>query len=459
MDLINRLNSPMALYVEDLTEHPLELERRRETARKTVCESPASFLVGSVESVSQKMAHLEQHLNSSVTDDLVIESPETCGTLCGRFTPWSNPTEQRERSKECIEKKMERFTCRLKKSMTKTDYAKYPKTQESAKKEMKPRLVELCQFPGISYSDPLPLPHDISPCIIIEKVLSAHKNTGAKICSTRELHRILTTPVFQKILLDCYWWIFLDRYIPDAECQSTLFDRVAESYIQLLILCQGSYHGDAFLNVFPSVLSQAVYSSFCFSFPQSMHQFQSDDFKTELCNLLWQWFGGIWPISRVYNTWDYLNLEPKDDTTNMKIKQKKDSDALWFSLSNAEELNGFSSTLGFRSRKCSVIKPSRKNSSAANQTSLHKKEATISYEHLQFLTDFEARKVAKLKKDTVNTQTQECHSASHKTNVVHMAFNLHGHSPLVQYYLEKQKADSQAGVSVLVHWTETQKPA
>ncbi|XP_077134743.1 protein FAM227A isoform X2 [Ranitomeya variabilis] len=428
MDLINRLNSPMALYVEDLTEHPLELERRRETARKAVCESSTSFLVGCVESVSQKMAHLDQHLNNFSTDDLVIESPEIYGRLsnAGRFTRWFNPMEQRKKNKECNEEEMEKFPRRYQISMTKTDYAKYPKPQESTKKEMKQRLVELYQFPGFSYCDPLPLPHDISPYTIIEKVVSAHKNTGEKICSTRELHRILSTPLFQKILLDCYWWIFLHRYI-----------------------------------VFPSVLSQAVYSSFCFSFPQSMHQFQSYDFKTELCNLLWQWFGGICPISGVHNPWDYLNLEPKDNTTNMKVKQKKDSDVLWFSLPNAEELNGISSTLGFRSRKCSVLKPSRKNSSAANQTSLHKEKTTISLsnEHLQFLPDSKAKKVAKLKKEKGRTQTKESHSASHTTNVVHMAFNLHGHSPLVQYYLEKQKADSQAGVCVLVHRTEAQKRA
>ncbi|KAM4021763.1 protein FAM227A [Anomaloglossus baeobatrachus] len=417
MDLINRLNSPMVRYVEDLTEHPLELERRREMAREAVRESPASFLVGSVESVSQKIAHLEQDLknfDTDDTDDLVIESPETYRTLssAGRFTPWYIPKEQSKKTKECIKKEMEKFTHRYQISVTKTDFAKYPKTQESTKKEIKPKLVELYQFPGFSYCDPLPLPHEILPCTIIEKVVSAHKNSGAKICSTRELHRILGTPIFQKILLDCYWWIFLHRYTPDSECQSKLFDRVAENYIQLLTLCQASYHGDAFLNVFPSVLCQAVYSSFCFSFPQSMHQFQSDEFKTQLCNLLWQWFGGICPISGIYNTWDYLNLEPRDDTTNIKVKHNKDSDAAWFKLSNEEELGGFSSTLGFRSRKCSVRKPSRKNSSAVTQTSIHKKEAV---------------------------------------------FNLRGHSPLVQYYLEKQKADSQAGVSVLVHRTETHK--
>ncbi|XP_040264714.1 protein FAM227A [Bufo bufo] len=256
MDSINRLNSPMALYVEDLTEHPLELERRREIAQKTVRESPASFLVGSMESVSQKVAHLEQQLKNVFNDDLVNKSPDIYGTLphSACFTPWYNPKEQRvqfdKKSKEYDKKELQKFTHRYKRSMTKTEFAEYPKTKESTTKEIKPKpkLVELYHFPGFSYQDPLSLPHEISPRTIIEKVVSAHKNTGAKICPTRELYRFLITPVAQKILLDCYWWFFLHRYKPDTESQNKLFGRVAENYIQLLALCKSSYHGNAFLN-------------------------------------------------------------------------------------------------------------------------------------------------------------------------------------------------------------------
>ncbi|XP_056379840.1 protein FAM227A isoform X2 [Hyla sarda] len=461
MDSINRLNSPMALYVEDLTEQPLELERRKKTAQKSVQESPASFLVGSMESVSQKIAHLEQQLNNFCSDDLAIESPEMQRTksieehLTKCYNPKKKKTQCEKKSKEYEKNELQKFTHRYQLSMIKTDFAKYPKSVEMSKKEikLKPKLAELYQFPGFSNHGPLPLPHEVSMSTIIEKVVSAHKNTGAKICPTRELYRTLSTPVAQKILLDCFWWIFLQSYKPDAESQSKLFDRVAENYIHLLTLSQGSYHGDAFLNVFPSVLSQAIYSSFCFSFPQSLHQFQSDDFKDHLCSLLWQWFGGICPVSGVYNTWDRSTLEPKDDTSNGKVQEKKDSDSFWFGLSNAEEHNKFSTTLGFRPRKYSVFKPSRKNSSAAVQPSLHKKEVAVSLpiKHSQSLAGSEARDVAKLK------PTEESRSVCQKSNFIHMVFNLSGHSPLVQYYLEKQKADSQSGMNVLVHRTEIQK--
>lgn len=466
MESINRLNSPMALCVEDLTQHPLELERRRESAQKAAQESPAPFLVGSIESVSHKIAHLEQQLKNFCTDDLAIESSEIYRTLSpdGNISPWYNPNEKRtqfeKKSTEKDRKELQKFTHRYQLSMTKTDYAKSPKTQEITNKEIKSKmkLVELYQFPGFSDHGPSPLPNEILLRTIIEKVVSAHKNTGAKICPTKELYRILSTPVAQMILLDCYWWIFLHTYKPDTESQSKLFGRIAENYIQLLTLCQGSYHGDAFLNVFPSILSQAIYSSFCFSFPQSLQQFQSDDFKAPLCSLLWQWFGGICPISGVYNTWDYLTLEPKDDTANDNIKQKKDSSSSWFALLNAEEHHVFS-TIGSRPRKYSVFKPSRKNSTAANQSFLHQKEASISpsNEQLQCLPGSEVRERGKLKtgmRCSKVTPTKEFQPACQRLHFTHVLFNLSGHSPVVQYYLEKQKADSRTGVNVLVHRTE-----
>ncbi|XP_069825017.1 protein FAM227A isoform X2 [Dendropsophus ebraccatus] len=441
MESINRLNSPMALYVEDLKEHPLELEKRRKTAQNAVQESSASFLVGSIESVSQKIAHLEEQLKTFCSDDLETESPEIYrkifldGQSPSYFDPMKEKTQCEKKSKEYDTRDLQQFTHRYQMSMTKKDFVKYPKAQEITKKDIKPKLAELCQFPGFSYHGPVPLPHEISVNTIIEKVVSAHKKTGAKICSTRQLHRILSAPVTQTILLDCYWWIFLQRYKPDAESQSKLFDRVAENYIQLLTLCQGSYHGDAFLN------------------------FQSDDFKAELCGLLWQWFGGICPVSGVYNSWDYVTLEPKDDTSNGKVQQKIDLDTFWF---GTEEKNTFSTSSGFRARKYSVFKPSRKNSSASSHSSLHKKEAALppSIEHLQGLKGSEARDVGKLKtgmKSSKVTPAKESRPACQKANFIHMAFNLSGHSPLVQYYLEKRQADPQAGVSVLVQRTEIQK--
>ncbi|XP_063796548.1 protein FAM227A isoform X4 [Pseudophryne corroboree] len=358
MDSINRFNSPMVLCLEDLTEPHLEQQRRKETTQKLVQESSASFLIGSMETVSQNVANLEQDFKCFGADDFVIESLEfyTSLSTAGQFQPEheAKPARTQEKSaqtKEHDKTELQRFTHRHQLSATNTVLA----TERSA----------------------------------------------TKICSPRELRRTLSKAVTQKILLDCFWWIFLNRYKPDGECQRKMFDRVAENYVQLLRLCQDSYHGDAFLSVFPCVLSQAIYCSFCFSFPQSLHQFQSDDFKAQLCSLLWQWIGGICPILGIYNTWNYVALEPPDDMIHGKEMQKKAS-----------------TNKGGKNLKGDVLRlhPSCNGSTA-----------------------------------------KELCPASCRPPVTHMLFNLQGHSPLIQYYLQKQKVEPQAGLNILVQRTEIQK--
>ncbi|XP_063796546.1 protein FAM227A isoform X2 [Pseudophryne corroboree] len=406
MDSINRFNSPMVLCLEDLTEPHLEQQRRKETTQKLVQESSASFLIGSMETVSQNVANLEQDFKCFGADDFVIESLEfyTSLSTAGQFQPEheAKPARTQEKSaqtKEHDKTELQRFTHRHQLSATNTVLA----TERSATKQMKtkPKLVELYQFPGFSDHCPTPLPYETAISTIIGNVVSAHKSTGGKICSPRELRRTLSKAVTQKILLDCFWWIFLNRYKPDGECQRKMFDRVAENYVQLLRLCQDSYHGDAFLSVFPCVLSQAIYCSFCFSFPQSLHQFQSDDFKAQLCSLLWQWIGGICPILGIYNTWNYVALEPPDDMIHGKEMQKKAS-----------------TNKGGKNLKGDVLRlhPSCNGSTA-----------------------------------------KELCPASCRPPVTHMLFNLQGHSPLIQYYLQKQKVEPQAGLNILVQRTEIQK--
>ncbi|XP_073448629.1 protein FAM227A isoform X2 [Aquarana catesbeiana] len=191
---------------------------------------------------------------------------------------------------------------------------------------------------------------------------------------------------------------------PDGKCQQLLFDRVAENYVRLLDLCQKLRNGDAFLNSFPLSVSQTIYSSFCFSFPQSLHQFQSDDFKTQLCSVIWQWFGGICPTPGSYKSWDYDTLEPKDDMPRKKEKQRKDSS--FFDLYPSKEQIPVTT--------CYNMKPT-KNSKQKSHPTFCEPEFTC------------------------------------------MAFNLNGHSPLMQYYLKKKKAESQAGINILVRRTELQK--
>ncbi|KAM5148052.1 LOW QUALITY PROTEIN: protein FAM227A [Mantella aurantiaca] len=407
MDSINRLSSPMALCVEDFTEPPLEQEKRKESIRKAVRSFQAPFLIGSMEGVSKKIEHLEEEIRAFGSHDLMIESSE----LYGRISPHEHQTpyhkvtgssilKKSEQIKDRERKDLQRFTQEFQMSMRNMKSAVYQQSYRSTNKKANsmPKLVELYQFPQYVDEGPTPLPYETALSTIISNVVSSHKKRGGMILPPRKLWGTLTTPLVQEIVLDCFWWIFLHMYKPDAECQRKLFDRVAQDYVRLLDLCQKLPNGDALLNIFPSFLSQTIYSSFCFSFPQSVHQFQSDDFKTQLCSVLWQWFGGICPTPRCYNSWDFDALEPKDDMSHKKEKQK---DSSFFDLYPSKERA--SVTTSYRPRK------------------------------------------------------QKCRPAFCEPEFTSMAFNLNGNSPLMQYYLKMQKAELEAGLNIFVRRTELQK--
>ncbi|XP_072277197.1 protein FAM227A [Pyxicephalus adspersus] len=276
--------------------------------------------------------------------------------------------------------------------------AEYQQSFRNTKKKasQKPKLVELYQFPGFVDKVPIPLPYETALNTIIGNVMSSHKQRGVV--------RIFNTPVVQEIVLDCFWWIFLHMYKPNAEHQRKLFDRVAQNYVRLLDLCLKLTSGDALLNIFPTLLSQIIYSSFCFSFPQSLHRFHTRHFKSQLCCLLWQWFGGLCPNPGSYNNWDYDALEPKEDMSHKKEKQNKDSS--FFDLF-----------------------PSKKQLSATTSYSLRPKKHP----------------------------KQKPHPTFREPEFTCMAFNLNGNSPLMQYYLKRQKAELHSGTNILVRRTEPKK--
>ncbi|DAA29152.1 TPA: hypothetical protein BOS_6133 [Bos taurus] len=59
----------------------------------------------------------------------------------------------------------------------------------------------------------------------------------------------------------------------------------------------------------PSLLSKALYTSFCCCFPQSW--FNTHEFKSDICNTMSLWISGIYPCPHSYNSWDYSKLDPE----------------------------------------------------------------------------------------------------------------------------------------------------
>ncbi|XP_074924383.1 protein FAM227A isoform X4 [Chelonoidis abingdonii] len=193
----------------------------------------------------------------------------------------------------------------------------------------KNKLVELYQYPGYNEHEPTPLPNGTELAEVIEKVVCAQRKSasGKTPFPSKMLQKFLTTPVSQAILLDSFWWFFLHLYQPNREIQGRLFDRIAKNYAALLFDCHRFRYQNALIKVFPSLLSQTLYTCFCSSFPRSW--FNTDEFKSQLCNVLSEWMAGTLPVPGSYSNWDYSHLEPerfrREDLLSTKGKQRKES--------------------------------------------------------------------------------------------------------------------------------------
>ncbi|KAG8505372.1 Protein FAM227B, partial [Galemys pyrenaicus] len=77
------------------------------------------------------------------------------------------------------------------------------------------------------------------------------------------------------------------NFDPDRENQDFLFDRISESYVILFMSIPLS-RKDAFFQVYPDCLAQAIYAAFQEAFPESSNLF-NDEFKEDLGNNIFLW--------------------------------------------------------------------------------------------------------------------------------------------------------------------------
>ncbi|XP_031205343.1 protein FAM227A isoform X2 [Mastomys coucha] len=172
-------------------------------------------------------------------------------------------------------------------------------------------LAELHEHPPFDEMKPNKLPNGVDFCDMVGNVVRSEKNplSGKSYCSDRELEKFLCSPFLVTIWLDSFWWLFHERYQPNKEIQIKLFDRIARNYAFLLSKMSRSHYEEALLKRLSSLLSKAIYTSFCCCFPQSW--FNTHEFKSEICNTMDLWISGTYPCPQSYNNWDYSELDPE----------------------------------------------------------------------------------------------------------------------------------------------------
>ncbi|CAH1273085.1 FAM227A [Branchiostoma lanceolatum] len=545
MAAITRTASPMNLLEEDLLAPAGSVEQKHRALQKQQ-EVSAPFLIGSIQQVNERISHLEQEFQSYT--HLVIES-----RLSGRDEEDSpdpllmrsssklrRKVREREREKRQLDEFSSVYASRSSQMLPEVRSRRRPepgapkerseksdKSLEGKKERGEPRLVELQQYPGYDPSDLTPLPGDTPPEVILQRVTDAATDLNNKVPPQDagiHLYKVLHKPNYKpefcrlffsrmsdSILLDTFWWFFLQRYMPDKTVQSKLFNRIAHNYVKLLMYADHPRYREVFLETYPDLLAQSVYSAFCACFPTSWQQF-GDGFKAELTDLTWEWVAGIKPVPRSYLRWNLHHLEPPNMRKQVNVKKGKKKSALELDLpgdqqsghsssmslsqqlsklsvrgsprrarslspakhrspTHAGRLAGASSISSLASSGSPTLKPPQlplKASSRSSVSSSALEEEVVGQQDRTLtpiredpatappLTEADRQMLNALAhEDFVRRKRQkESHPAGRGPDFAHAVFNIHGNSPLVARFLQQQNLEPRAGTNVLVRRTQ-----
>ncbi|XP_024617320.1 protein FAM227A [Neophocaena asiaeorientalis asiaeorientalis] len=310
MDVINFTALPMVPVDEHLAVSVTARKAMKDALRKNLEDSPPSCCTGSIQQVNQEIAETDLSPNPLV-HSLAIEKYEMeKKALKGERSHGSlGDREKSERKFQCI--------CKGSESRNVKSFIIKRKTAD------KNMLAELYQYPQFDDSKPNNLPNGVDFYDMVGNVIQAERNplSGKSFCSDKELEQFLCSPSVRAMWLDSFWWIFHERYQPKKEVQSKLFDRIAQQYAFLLSHESRSHYEEALLKRLPSLLSKALYTSFCCCFPQSW--FNTHEFKSDICNTMSLWISGIYPCPHSYNSWDYSKLDPERFQREELMLQRK----------------------------------------------------------------------------------------------------------------------------------------
>ncbi|CAG5124640.1 unnamed protein product [Candidula unifasciata] len=475
---INRIGSPMDLLDEGLSEPPDKIKSRKQFLRdKQRTKSP--FLIGSIEEVNMRISQLDQKLQNYA--QLVCES--RASQVDDVQSTFSSSKERdlfdkREKDKKEVCQFAGVYTLKSTflpnlssrvKNISKISIA--PKENKMAvisKEEAgKPKFVELHLYPGFDPQELTPLPAGFEPDDILRKVVQASVHPQQALGSKQKIEQLLVSRLSQAILLDIFWYLFLQKFQPDTPTQQKLFNRVAHNYVHLLMSSSDIATKDIFFKAYPKLMSQAVYSSFCHCFPDSYRQF-GEHFRDDLVNLVYAWMAGIRPSPRIWLSWNMSSLEPagvkqREDMMNRKNNKKG---APLFELDNLVSTSASQdNSTRTRSPSLSTTKSSTGSvktvriSQGVKGAAIASKALSPIHEMVLDGSDSELQQKSpqgsgKIHRHKAPIQDLESHPVGKSCDYVQTVFDVHGKSPLVEHFLRLKGLNHKAGQLVLVQRLE-----
>ncbi|XP_012584220.1 PREDICTED: protein FAM227B [Condylura cristata] len=196
--------------------------------------------------------------------------------------------------------------------------AKYPKKKIMLSDEMTTKKsIEGSSFSGFKSNELTQLPRHLDAEQIYLFILKA-QNFDEKVFKIWKTHFLSQASI--ALLHDSFWWWYLHKFKPDRENQDFLFDRISESYVILFMSIPLS-RKDAFFQVYPDCLAQAIYATFQEAFPESSNLF-NDEFKEDLGNNICLWLTGLKPQRGFWTHWKLNELSTKTIHGSKKVSSK-----------------------------------------------------------------------------------------------------------------------------------------
>ncbi|CAF0864620.1 unnamed protein product [Adineta ricciae] len=201
-------------------------------------------------------------------------------------------------------------------------------------------LLEIFKYPGFHEDHVTPLPfHMVLETEVMRHILSKQYTLGKQAPYIKPLIQLYHSPQTKALILDIFWWIFLDSYHNQPEIQKKLLARASNNYVSLLMTDVDLRYRDKCFQVYPSLLAETVFACFKVCFPTSIKRLPADadaankakkesenrvsdlpkspdtsdkstkelvnldQFKNSIANVCQLWLGGIPAPPRRYEQW------------------------------------------------------------------------------------------------------------------------------------------------------------
>ncbi|XP_033621113.1 protein FAM227B isoform X3 [Fukomys damarensis] len=290
-------------------------------------------------------------------------------------------------------------------------YKAFPKKYQKQKKIMlsdemeTEKNIEGYNFSGFNTSAVTELPRHLDAKRIYLFILKAH-NFDERVFRIWKTHFLSEASI--ALLRDCFWWWFLYKFKPDRKDQDCLFDRIAESYVTLFMSIPLS-RKDAFFQVYPDCLTQAIYATFLEAFPESSKLF-NDQFKEDLGNNIFLWMSGLKPQKGFWAHWKLKELSSTTMHGSKKVRAKSVQEA----IENSQE----------------------------------RIAATIDFSMTKILKSPRAYAMSTFKEDSsLPTVTAKSHYSSIGPEFYPVLFSFGGQSPLILYYFKMHELEGISKIS------------